>query len=363
LKCYIIFMLSLLKSQRFKMAEIKKKTLIQRIWARKKLLAVVAVLVVGWIGYQRFVVLPRKAAVETARVEKGEVKEELVLSGEINADEYAKLSFLTSGQIAWVGAKEGDLVKKGQALAKIDTVTLNATYQQAKASLREEEATVENIHDQVKGHSGDETFSQKDTRTAAEVAKDKAYEAYIAAEYNLRNSTLIAPFAGIITSLAHPFSGVNVFATETQVELINPQTLYFDVSAAQSEVLKLSIGQEVNITLDSVSDEELKGNIVFIGYTPKADEVGTIYKVKVAFDDLLDIKKFRVGLTGDATFVISKKENVLFVPPKFVKSDLDGKYLKKSGKNGKTYVEIGLEGEDATEIVSDKVKEGDNVFD
>jgi|SRR3989304_6799993 len=338
----------------------EKKT---RFYKKKKFWIIfLTLLAVFGFSYYKFI-LSKKNVVESTEIKRGTVEEALTLSGEVKADEYAKLTFPTSGEISWVGVKEGDEVEKGQALTKIDTTVLNSTYQSVRATLRAAEATVENIHDQVKNHSADETFVQKDTRTTAEVTKDKAYEAYIAAEYNLRNSTLIAPFAGIITSLAHPFSGVNVFATETQVELINPQTLYFDVSADQSEVLKLSIGQEVNITLDSVSDEELKGNIVFIGYTPKADEVGTIYKVKVAFDDLLDIKKFRVGLTGDATFVISKKENVLFVPPKFVKSDLDGKYLKKSGKNGKTYVEIGLEGEDATEIVSDKVKEGDNVFD
>ena len=345
------------------MAEIKKKSLIQRIWARKKLLAVVAVLIVGWIGYQRFVVLPRKAAVETARVEKGEVKEELVLSGEINADEYAKLSFLTSGQIAWVGAKEGDLVKKGQALAKIDTVTLNATYQQAKASLREEEATVENIHDQVKGHSGDETFSQKDTRTAAEVAKDKAYEAYIAAEYNLRNAVLYSPFTGIITYLAHPFSGVNVLFSETQVEVINPNTIYFDVTADQNEVIDLSMGQKVEIILDSLPDEELEGEVVFISYAPKAGEAGTVYKIKVKFvKDSFDVTKYRIGMSGDAKFILDQKDGVLFAPPRFIKSDRNGKYVQLGGKNNKVYLETGLEGEDRIEIIGD-VKEGDTLYD
>ena len=345
------------------MTEIKKKSLIQRIWARKKLLAVIAVLIVGWIGYQRFVVFPRKAEIETARVEKGEVKEELVLSGEINADEYAKLSFPTSGQLAWVGVKEGDLVKKGQALSKLDTTTLNTTYQQAKATLREEEATVENIHDQVKGHSGDETFSQKDTRTAAEVAKDKAYEAYIAAEYNLRNAVLYSPFTGIITYLAHPFSGVNVLFSETQVEVINPNTIYFDVTADQNEVIDLSVGQKVAIILDSIPDEELEGEVVFVSYAPKAGEAGTVYKIKVKFvKDSFDITKYRIGMSGDAEFILDQKDEVFFAPPRFIKSDRNGKYVQLGGKNNKVYLETGLEGEDRIEIIGD-VKEGDTLYD
>lgn len=323
---------------------------------------IIALFAIGIFTYFK-IASSKNDSVATTEVKRGDVEEVLILSGEIKADEYAKLTFPTSGEISWVGVKEGDKVKKGQALAKLNTVILNAVFQQAKATLRAAEATVANIHDQVKDHTGDETFAQKDARTTAEAAKDRAYEAYVAAEYNLRNATLTAPFSGIVTTLTHPFSGVNISVAEPQVELINPDTMYFDVSADQSEVMKLSIGQEVNIVLDSISDEKLKGKIVFIGYTPKINEVGTIYKVKVAFEKQMDIKLYRIGLTGDATFIISKREGVLFVPPKYVKSDPNGNYLKKSGKNGKTYIEIGLEGEDSTEIISDEIKEGDTVFD
>ena len=162
----------------------------------------------------------KDGTVASTEIKRGTIEEVLTLSGEINADEYARLTFPTSGEISWVGVKEGDEVRKGQALAKLDTVVLNSAFQSARATLRAAEATVANIHDQVKDHTGDETYSQKDTRTTAEVTKDKAYEAYVAAEYNLRNATLTAPFAGIVTTLAHPYPGVNVLVTETQAELI-----------------------------------------------------------------------------------------------------------------------------------------------
>ena len=339
--------------------EEKKKPFFKkkRFW-----LSLYIIFAIGGFAYYKLKIAKSSGA-ESTQVKRGTVEEVLTLSGEITADEYAKLIFPVSGEISWVGVKEGDEVKKGQALAKLDTTVLNSAYQSARATLRAAEATVDNVHDQVKDHSGDETFAQKDARTTAEVVKDKAYEAYIAAQYNLRNSTLTAPFAGIVTYLAHPFSGANIFSTETQVELINPSTMYFDVSADQSEVLKIFIGQDVEIHLDSVSDERIKGKVSFIGYTPKAGEVGTIYKVKVAFDETPDIKKYRIGLTGDAIFVTSKAEDVLYVPSKYIKSDPDGDYVRRSEKNGKTHIETGLEGEDSTEIVSGDVREGDTVYD
>ena len=344
------------------MKDKKKGNILSKFFLNKRRLVILAIILVAGFLVWKFT-LGKKEEIETAKVERGTVIEELVLSGEIDADEYAKLTFPTSGKIAWVGISEGDEVKRGQALTKLDTTVLNTTFQQARAALRAAEATVEKVHDQVKDHSGDETFTQKDTRTTAEAAKDEAYEAYVAAEYNLRNSTLTSPFSGIVTFLAHPFSGVNVLATETQVEVINPDTIYFDVSADQTEVGDLKVGQKVVIILDSVPDEEISGHVDFVSYTPRTGEVGTVYKVKVKFDKDLDIKRYRIGMGGDASFILSEKEDVLYVPPKFVKSDSTGKYVKQGKENNKTYVEVGIEGEDRIEIKSESLKEGDILYD
>jgi RND family efflux transporter MFP subunit len=295
---------------------------------------------------------------------RGKVAEELILSGEVDADEYVQMQFPASGKIAWVGVKEGDEVNKGQALSKLDTTTLNTTFQSARATLRAAEAALENVHDQVKDNDDDESFSEKDTRTAAEVTKDKAYEAYVAAEYNLRNSTLVAPFAGIVTFVAHPFSGVNVLFSETQIEVINPDTIYFDVSADQSEVVNMSMGQKVNIVLDSFSEEEFEGEVAFISYAPQAGEVGAVYKVKVKLKDVNSNEvKYRIGMTGDAKFILSEKDDVLYLPSDFVNTDTKGKYIRKGKENNKVYIEVGIEGEERVEIISDEVKEGDTIFD
>lgn len=342
------------------MKEEKKTSILKR-----KKFWMIAVVLLGILGFVFYKAKSSKnSKVQTAKIEKGMVEEVLTLSGNINADNYAKLSFSSSGDIAWVGVTEGDEVKKGQSLTKLDTTVLNSTYQQANATLRAADAALQDVYDQVKDHAGDETYAQKDTRTAAEVTKDKAYESYIQAQYNLKHATITSPFAGIVTYLAHPFSGVNVTSTETQVEVLDPLTMYFDVTADQSEVLQIQMGQKVEIVLDSLPDDPLSGKVVFIGYTPEPNQVGTNYKIKVAFDDSsLDIKKYRIGLSGDANFVTKQKENVLYVPTTFVQSDPNGKYLQTSASGNRTYVQIGLEGADKTEIISDKVKEGDSIFD
>ena len=344
-------------------AKEKKENIFRRLLERKKLLILLVILIVGGVFVYRYF-QKKNGDVDTAEVKRGEVAEELILSGAIDADEYAQLKFPASGKIAWVAVKEGEEVKKGQGLLKLDTTTLNTAFQSTRATLRAAEATLENVHDQVKDNDDDENFSEKDTRTTAETTKDRAYEAYVAAEYNLRNATITSPFGGIVTYLAHPFSGVNVMFSETQVEVINPETIYFDVSADQSEVADIKIGQKVVIILDSLLDKEIEGTVDFVSYTPKTDEVGTVYRVKLRFNNIdyqTDI--YRIGMSGDAKFILSEKENALYLPPKFVNSDSQGKYVRKDKNNNKVYVEVGLEGEDRIEIISNEVKEGDVIYD
>ena len=339
----------------------EKVGIFARILRRKKLLIALAVGVVIFFVVRGFIT--RRNQVETTQVKKGDVTEELVLSGQITADEYTQLAFGTSGKISWVGVKEGDEVKKGYALAKLDTTNLNADYQRALQDLNSAEASLGVVYDTVKGHDKDETLSQKEDRTVAEATKNKAYEAVIKTRQDLQNATLTAPFSGIVTYVANPFSGVNTLASQTQMELINPETIYFDVSADQSEVTELSLGQKVKIVLDSYPDEEFEGEVSFISYTPKSDEVGTVYKIKVKFEGVeLDAGKFRIGMGGDAGFILSKKDDVLYIPPKFLNSDPNGKYVNKAKSNNKVYVETGIESEDRVEIISG-VDEGDVLYD
>jgi macrolide-specific efflux system membrane fusion protein len=304
-----------------------------------------------------------KAALKTETIKKGEVTEELILSGEVVAGSQAKLVFETSGTISYVAVKEGDKVAKGQLLTKLETTTFNSDYQRALSDLRDAQATVDKIHDDVKDHSSNETYAQRATRTTAEVAKDKAYEAVIKAEKALKGASLFAPFSGVVTYLANPFPGAFVLYTQTQVEIVDPNSVYFEVSADQTEVGSLKEKGEGVLVLDAFEDKEIPGVIATIAYTPKEGETGAVYAVRVNFKDLEFAKNsLKIGMTGDAKFTLAKKENVFYLPPQFVKADKKGSYLKTGRKNSKVYIETGLEGDDRIEIMGN-LKEGQTVYD
>ena len=328
----------------------------------KRRIIIILIIVAIIFGVRYWQAKRNESEIDVASVKRGVVKEELILTGEIMADNYAKLSFPTSGKLSWIGTKEGDWVIKGQALASLDKTTLDTAYQMARNNLRKYEATVNRVHDDLKDKESTETYSEIETRVTAEATKDYYYDALRAAQYNLRNATLIAPFEGLITYVAHPYAGVNVFMTNTEIELIDPSTIYLDVSADQSEINDLYLNQKVTIILDSFPEKEYEGEITFIGYTPKAGEVGTVYKIRVNFINLNKDEILRIGMTGDANFILKEKTDILYVPSGFVNTDKDGKYVQLEKANNKVYIETGIEGEETIEISGD-ISEGDSIFD
>ena len=329
---------------------------------RKKLIAVIIVIAIAVLAVVGFRYKKGFGEKEQFIVQKGTVEEELILTGEISADEYASLFYPVSGKIVWVGVSEGDWVKRGQALGKIDTTSLNASYQRALADLRSAQATLERVYDFVKDHDDSESYDLKETRTAAEVAKDKAWEAVLMAEDNLRNATLYSPFEGVITHVANPFSGINISLTQPQFGILNPETVYFEVFADQSEVIRIFEGQKVAVVLDSFFEEELRGEVVFIGFAPVSREAGAVYKVKVKISkEGFETEKLKIGMTGDAKFIVSKSEDALWIPSNFINYDDDGEYINVGRENNKVYIKTGVEGEERTEIMGN-VKEGDIVF-
>lgn len=333
-----------------------KKWLIKR---KKLLIALGLIIVVLLIARSYF--SSKSAEKEKATVQKGRVTQELVLSGQIKANEDAKLSFLGAGELGALSVKEGDKVKKGQFLAKLDTTILWASNQMASSDLRLARATLNRVYDQLQGHEKDESFTQIEIRTQAEVSHDKAYYATLIAGKNLSNLFLKAPFDGIVASVVPAFAGVNIFGGNYLLRIINPESYYFEVIADQTEVGEIKAGQSVEIKLDS-NDQIIKGEVIFVALAPQEGEAGTTYAVKVRLNKPYESDKIKIGMTGDAKFILSQKSDVLFVSPQFVNSDSEGKYLFVESPKNKVYVETGIEGQESIEVKG-SIKEGDVVYD
>lgn len=328
---------------------------------KKKLFITLAV--IGLV----FILLVFKRAsfkVETFKVTKGKIVETISSSGKIDADQKADLTFQTGGRVSWVGVKKGDKVRKWQGIASLDTVVLNAAYQQALNTYRSLEAAAQKAEDEVKNHASDETFSQKSSRMAAQVARDNAYDTIVAAEQNLKFATIVAPFNGIITEANPAYPGVNVTPASAVYSIVNPETLFFNAEVNEIDVAKIKVGQKVKLTLDAYPGRNFESMIERIDFAPIITSTGgTAYKVKIFLPKDKDLN-LRMGMNGDAEIITASTGDVLFVPSEALIETEDGNFVWVVGsdkKARKTKVETGASSVDSIEIKSG-LKEGDLVI-
>jgi len=177
-----------------------------------------------------------------------------------------------------------------------------------------------------------------------------------------QEALLSSPIEGIVTRADIPFAGQTAVAGTSTFEIVNPASIYFAVSVDQTEVNDIKKGNTAKIFLDAYPDETVSGNISDISFSPKTDESGTVYKVKLLLAIDNSQYKYRLGMTGDATFVTEKKVNALYLPVSFVKSDDEGSYVFINEKKEKKYIKTGIETDENIEIVSG-LTEGDTIYD
>lgn len=241
----------------------------------------------------------RQPEPEPIRVE--EVEEAISASGELQAGQRVLLHFQTTGRLAWLGVSEGDRVSKGQVIASLDTTKVKASLEQAEADLRSAQATLDRVLDEVKGHEEDENFEQREERTIAEVARDKAYWAKVKAEKDLADATLISPFVGIVTDISSLVVGQNVSLTDS-IEIVGTGEFFFRALLDEIDYQGVRIGQKAEVFLDAFPDEVFTGEVVFISRSTTTTRSGITaipVKIKIPADE-----RFIHGLNGDVEFLL-----------------------------------------------------------
>lgn len=296
-------------------------------------------LLIGLLAIGFFVFKTNKAsAVDKTKksftVEKRSLTDMLSLSGQIDAKEKADLRFQTSGRLAWVGVKEGDLVKKFQVIASLD-----------KRDLQNRMGQLLNTYSKQRNDFEQSQQDNKDWQTNAmtDAARDTVKRTLQKGQWDLNNSVLAVeaqnltlqfanlwtPIDGIVTKVDIEQAGVNITPSSATFGVVNPKTIYFSTLADQTEVVKFVVGQKGEITLDAYPGQKFDGVVEGIAFIPKAGETGTVYEVKVKMTIPNENYAIKMGMTGDASFVFSQKDNVLVIPESYIKKVDGKKYVRK----------------------------------
>ncbi len=318
---------------------------------------IIVLILLGLLIFQRINAYKKSGIeVEIINPKTGKVVQSISAAGEVAAIKAANLLFQTTGEVKEVNFHQGDPVKKGDIIAKLDTVSLYSTYQQTSANLRAAEASLNYTLDTLKGKERTENYSEIASRTAAETAKDKAYWAYTAAAQSLSGAYIKAPFDGVLTKVPENiYPGSSISLTSGGIfQVVDPNTIYFNSEVSELDVNKLKIDSQVEIDIDSFPEKTFRGKVKNYNFTSvRTSTGGTAYEVRIDFDST-DALPLMIGMNGDANIILSEKENVLIVPITSV-TEIDNKsYVWKveNGKAKRVEITTGISSVNDVEVIS-----------
>lgn len=292
---------------------------------------------------------------EVVEVKNTKISETVTASGEVKAEKFTELTFLSSENVKEIIVADGAEVKKGDLIAKLDSTSLYQSYLQAEADLRDKQVTLERVYDQVKGHEKDESYSQKESRTSAEVAKDKAYRAFVIAQKNLGNTNLRAPYDGFVFYGEGSSIGTYSSPASSKFTIVDPKTTYFEAEVNEIDIINIKPEIDVIIELDAFPDQKFTQQIKVISFVSMTTSTGgTAYSVKTTLPENLE-NKFRIGMNGDANFIVSSKHDVLALPATSVVEEEGKSYvwtINSGNRAYKTEVVTGISSTDDFEIIS-----------
>jgi RND family efflux transporter MFP subunit len=292
------------------------------------------------------------AAVEVARVSRGPAVEAVYATGVVEPTVMMPVAPRAGGRLAALLADEGETVRRGQVLARVEAADLEQTVQEMAAREQLARTQFERTKDLV----------AQQFVSPAEL--DRARAELAAAQAALRRSQaqrdynrLVAPADGVVLRRDGEI-GQFVQAGQAVFTLACCAPLRVSAEVDEEDIVRVKPGQKVTMRSDALPDVLFDGEVAEI--TPKGDPVARSYRVRIRFADpaRAESSGLRSGMTMDANLVISQREGVLLVPNRTLRGD--DVWLVDDGRLRKRPVRRGVAGTERTEV-TEGLAEGDTV--
>lgn len=311
------------------------------------------------------------APVKVFKVKEQKISEKLFYTGVVEAWRKIVITPDIGGKIAKIHVEEGDIVKKGQLLAEIDTRAIRLQLEQARAGLAVAEANYKNAKrnmermERLKGEKAVSEQQYEKIKLAYEAAGAQLKQAQSAlnlARYSLDVSLMKAPFDGVIASknaevgdVINPMMGG--FSPNSGVlTLMDFSQVKIEVNVSHQDIVRIKKGLAAQLRIAAFPDRIFRGHVFLMNMI--ADPLTKKFKVEVSIENPELI--LRPNTFGEVTLEVSTHEHALVIPQKAV---LENKYVFLATENNnveKREVFLGLQNSDKVEIVKG-LKEGDLV--
>ncbi len=220
----------------------------------------------------------------------------LTASGYVVARRKAAVASKGTGTLVYLGVEEGDRVKKGQVIARLEDSDVLASLRRARENLKVAEA---DLRDAKQSLERMRTLVEREMVAQAEFdAAEARYKRVIAsidaakfgvqeAEVAVDNTRIVAPFDGTVLKknadvgeIVAPLAGA-ASSRAAVVTIADMSSLEVDADVSEANITRVSAGQSCEITLDAYPQQRYPGLVTKI--VPTADRAKATVMVKIKF--------------------------------------------------------------------------------
>lgn len=300
-------------------------------------------------------------ATDIATVQPRDLRQILRLSGSLRAVNQAAVKAKVPGEVREVLVREGEAVKAGQVLIKMDTSEYQSRVEQAKGSQlaargQLDIATKTRDNNKAlleKGFISKTAFDNAESQFNIARANLESAKSALDVSQKLLNDTVIrAPISGLVSSRTIQ-PGEKVSADNRLLDVVDLNKLEMEAAVPASDIMNVALGQEVQVNIEGLADP-LPGKVVRINPSTQTGSRSILTYIQV--DNPKGV--LRSGMFGEALLTLAKKSGVLTVPQSAVQSESANPYVYaiESERLVQKSIVPGLRGDDgrggAVEIIT-----------
>jgi membrane fusion protein (multidrug efflux system) len=259
-------------------------------------------------------------------VEPGALERSLPLTGSLMPLTEATVKAKVAGELVAVAVREGESVKQGQMLARIDLTEVGAKVAAREADVAAAKAQLvwaeKNRNQQKalldKSFISQSAFDNIQSNFDVAVAKLRAADAeLVVARKSQGDAVLVAPFSGIV-SMRHAQPGERVALDAKVISVVDLSRLQLEASVPPAAIGQVKVGQPMNFRVEGFGEREFAGHIERINPAATAGSRSiSIYAVIDNREGLL-----RGGMFAQGALTLSRVDNALAVPASAVREEI-----------------------------------------
>jgi HlyD family secretion protein len=300
-----------------------------------------------------------------------------VATGKLNPEEEIELKPQITGIVDKILVEEGDLVKKGDLIARIRVVPNEQALVSANSRIKTAKFSMDNA--KIVFDKG--VISKQDFENS-ELSFNQAKESYDQSQNDYRiikqgsisrgssaNTNIIAQISGTVLEIPvregdQVIQSNNFNAGTTIATIADMSIMIFEGKVDEAEVGKIEEGIEIKVILGAINEKEFPAILTFIA--PKGKEENGAVQFTIKADVKIDPStKIRAGYSANAEIEIESKDSILAIKEALLQFNriTEEPFVEIQGEDGKfkkVDVETGLSDGINIEIL-EGVKEGDKI--